>query len=155
MLALLILLLLKSCTPLAPLVVDRQDKAPDLTGDIAAADRDADRRAEELKSLQALRDRQLATCILPTPPPTVPAQIEPAVPPATPPKVAQTPPNKPPKLPPLAALPPLPAIPKTPPAKPPQVAAIPPDTTTPPATTKPQPASCVPHRLPHDARRWS
>ena len=89
MLALLILLLLKSCTPLAPLVVDRQDKAPDLTGDIAAADRDADRRAEELKSLQALRDRQLATCILPTPPPTVPAQIEPAVPPATPPKVAQ------------------------------------------------------------------
>ncbi len=89
MLALLILLLLKSCTPLAPLVVDRQDKAPDLTGDIAAADRDADRRAEELKSLQALRDRQLATCILPTPPPTVPAQIEPAVPPVTPPKVAQ------------------------------------------------------------------
>jgi len=149
MLALLILLLLKSCTPLAPLVVERQDKAPDLKDDIAAADRDADRRAEELKSLQALRDRQLASCILPAPPPTVPAQIEPAVPPATPPKVAQTPPNTPPKLPPLAALPPLPAIPKTPPAKPPQVAEKPPDTTSP--TTKPKPASCVPQRMPHDA----
>ena len=151
MLAILILLLLKSCEPLAPLVVDRQDKAPDLTGDIAAADRDADRRAEELKSLQALRDRQLATCILPTPPPTVPAQIEPPVPPATtPPKVAEKPPVTPPKLPPLAALPPLPAIPKTPPAKPPQVAAVPPETTAP-TTNKPKPASCVPHRLPHDA----
>jgi von Willebrand factor type A domain len=147
MLALLILLLLRSCTPLAPLVVERQDKAPDLTGDIAAAGQDADRRAEELKSLQALRDRQLATCILPTPPPTVPAQIEPAFPPVTPPKVAETPPAKPPKLPPLAALPPLPAIPKT---KPPQIAAKPPDTTSP-TTTKPKPASCVPQRMPHDA----
>jgi von Willebrand factor type A domain len=144
MLALLILLLLKSCTPLAPLVVERQEKPPDLKDDIAAADRDADRRAEELRSLQVLRDQQLATCILPTPPPTVPAQIEPAVPPATPPKVAEKP-----KLPPLAALPPLPAIPKMPP-KLPQIAEKPPDATAPP-TSLPKPASCAPQRLPHDA----
>ncbi|HEX7198755.1 MAG TPA: hypothetical protein VF213_04740, partial [Dongiaceae bacterium] len=67
LLGVLILLLLKSCEPLPPVVVDRQGPAPDLRNDIIQAQRDSDHLGDELKSLQALRDRQLATCILPAP----------------------------------------------------------------------------------------
>jgi hypothetical protein len=145
LLGVLILLLLKSCEPLPPVVVDRQGPAPDLRNDIIQAQRDSDHLGDELKSLQALRDRQLATCILPapepTPPPTVPAQnLPPPAPTAPPPpKVAQAP-----KLPAVPTLPPLPEIPKAP-----QIAQAPPPTTVPSAT--PAKNSCVPQRRPDDA----
>jgi Mg-chelatase subunit ChlD len=143
LLGLLILLLLKSCEPLPPVTVDRQGPAPDLGNDILQAQRDSDRLADELRSLQALRERQLASCVLPTPEPTptVPAQNEP--PPATtpaPPKIVEAP-----KLPAVPTLPPLPAIPKAP-----QIAQAPPPAATTSATT-PKPGSCVPQRRPDDA----
>ena len=145
LLGVLILLLLKSCEPLPPVVVDRQGPAPDLRNDIIQAQRDSDHLDDELKSLQGLRDRQLATCILPapqpTPPPTVPAQNLPPPAPKTPPppKVAQAP-----KLPAVPTLPPLPEIPKVP-----QIAQAPPPTTVP--STTPAKQSCVPQRRPDDA----
>lgn len=145
LLAVMILLLLKACQPLPPVVVDRQGPPPDISNDIAQAQKDSDHLSDELKSLQALQERQLAMCIIPppepTPPPTVPAETTPP-PPATPPppKIVEAP-----KLPVVPTLPPLPAIPKAP-----QIAQAPPPTTTP-STTTAKPQSCQPQRRPDDA----
>src|SRR5262249_46388113 len=163
MLGLLLLLLLRALAPVPPVVVNRQQEAPDLTPTIATAELESDHLYDELKGLQALRERQLATCVLPPPPPAPPPPRAPAqrgAPPPPPrappvkPVVATPPPPAPPrqiaklpelpKLPPLQSLPPLPPIPKAP-----QIAAVPPMAT--PTAITPKGPSCVPQRRPSEA----
>jgi outer membrane biosynthesis protein TonB len=172
MLGLLLFLVLRACAKVPPVVVERQQKALDLTPTIATAELESDHLYDELKGLQALRERQLATCVLPPPPAeppatpptqtaevtTPPPPVQPAVvtpPPPTPPAqpaLIKPPPPAPPrpitKLPKLPALslPPLPPIPKAP-----QIAALPPLTTPTPTITTPRGPSCAPQRLPSEA----
>jgi hypothetical protein len=139
MLGLLLLLLLKACAPLPPTIVAVKQKPRDLMPDIGLAESQSDKLFDELRGLQSLRQRELATCVLPPPPAPVPVPVETKPeppPPLKPPQVAQLP-KVPKVVPKIAQLPkpPLPVAPKAP-----QTAALPPATPPPAPATRP---NCV------------
>jgi hypothetical protein len=133
MLALLALLALKACEPLPPTVVDRPEPPLDLSHDIAQAEKESARLAQELERLRTEREQQVAACTV------LPEPIERVEQPA-PAEIAQLP--EVPALPPIEPIRPVAEVPKQK-VKTSQLSFVP--------TPVPKHQSCFPQRKPFEA----